>query len=157
MAVSTSYARFELYLKQLAKVPLDTKDLNEMIEENMWPKQIFPNKFKIFIYTVEQLSDRNATRQLQFGEDLQHFLRLETPFPDFESLHKITNKNTVTYPEYMNICDSEYDDLRHGLMERGKKTSEWIGNKFIESEDVEVSNVGHFKDMLSTWGQDPCQ
>lgn len=153
--VSTSHTRFDIFLKQFAKVPLDDKDLKDIIEEKLWKKRITPNKFKIFIYSVEQLNDHNKTRQKQFGQDLQHFLRLETPFPDFDTIPKV-NENHEVFPEYLDICSSEFDNLRKLLVEQGKKTSKWIGSKFVHADDVVVSNIDHFQSVLSTWGKDPC-
>eukprot|EP00569_Conticribra_weissflogii_P015737 CAMPEP_0171400362 /NCGR_PEP_ID=MMETSP0880-20121228/7225_1 /TAXON_ID=67004 /ORGANISM="Thalassiosira weissflogii, Strain CCMP1336" /LENGTH=401 /DNA_ID=CAMNT_0011914681 /DNA_START=62 /DNA_END=1264 /DNA_ORIENTATION=- len=148
--VSTSYARFDIYLKQFAKVQLDEHDLKEMLEEHLWKKEISPTKFKIFIYTVEQLNDANSTRQAGFRNDLQKFLGLETPFPDFDSIPKV-NENHEVFPEYLDICKPEYNDLRHLLLEEGKKSSHWIGTKFIYADDVVVSNEDHFQSALSTW------
>ncbi len=157
--MSLSYARFDLFLKQLAKVPLDDGELKEMVlSDNLWPKRISPNNFKIFLYTTEQLlgDGSNSTRQFQFQADLQHFLRLESPFPDIRGMHR-SNENNATHPEYMHICDEEFERLRRVLVRQGRMSSRWILKKFIKSDDVVVSDVDHFRSLLTTWGQDPCQ
>mmetsp|Transcript_23620 Transcript_23620/g.47952 ORF Transcript_23620/g.47952 Transcript_23620/m.47952 type:complete len:124 (+) Transcript_23620:3-374(+) len=121
----------------------------------MWKKRLSSNKFKVFIYSAEQLNDNNATRLAQFASDLQHFLRLQTPFPDFETLPK-SNSNKDIYPEYMDICDVKYDRLRITLLKNGKIASDWIRNFFIHAEDVVVSDADYFRSVLMTWKKDPC-
>ncbi|KAL7447675.1 hypothetical protein ACHAXS_000059, partial [Conticribra weissflogii] len=153
--VSISYARFEIYLKQFAKVPLHQHDLIQMLRENLWTKTIVPTKFKMFIYTVEQLHDVDYTRQKQFRHDLQHFLRLNSPFPEFVKTPKV-NENREIYPEYLDLCRPEFNYLRHELLKNGNQSSQWIRDEFIHAEDVVVSNEEHFNDVLQTWGQDPC-
>jgi len=157
--VSLSYARFDMFLKQLAKVPLDDNELKEMVlSDKLWPKRISPNNFKIFLYTTEQLlgDGSNSTRQFRFQEDLQHFLRLESPFPDIRGVHR-SNENNATHPEYMDICSEKFDRLRRVLLRQGRISSRWILKKFIKSDDVVVSDVDHFRELLKTWGTDPCQ
>ncbi len=154
--VTTSLTRFDLFLKQLGKVSLSAEDMYDMIKTNgMWKKRLSSNKFKVFIYTVEQLRDKNATRQAQFASDLQRFLRLKTPFPDFDTLPK-SNSNKVIHPEYMDICDAKFDRLRKTLLKNGKIASNWIRNYFILAEDVVVSDADYFRSVLMTWKKDPC-
>jgi hypothetical protein len=88
--VSTAYARFEIYLQQLAKVTVTQVGMNNMLNsEKFWEKRISPNPFKVFIYTVAQLNDQNLKRGAQFRLDLQEFLRLKTPLVDFNQVPKI--------------------------------------------------------------------
>ena len=80
---------FEVYLKQLAKVSISQVEMNNMMaNEKYWPKSIQPNPYKVFIYTTEQLNDKNETRQMQFQLDLQHFLHLKTPLMNFNHMPK---------------------------------------------------------------------
>jgi len=156
--VSTFYAKFEIYLMQLAKVNIDMEELTEMLSAGrLWPKRISPNKFKVFIYEAEQLHDKNEARQRQFQLDLQEFLRLETPLIDFNKVAAVNSGKSTQYREHMDICDPRYADIRRLLLEQGRRTSQWINQKFIASRDVVVSNQEHFSSILASWGSDPCQ
>jgi hypothetical protein len=153
---STAYGKFEIFLKQLAKVSMTSDELYAMLEsDKLWQKQISVNPYKVFIYTSDQLSDKNESRQSIFRHDLKEFLRLESPLVDFSSVPKV-NANTETHPEYIDICEPKYANIRKTLLASGRKSSDWILNKFINSGDVVVSNLDYFKAELRTWGTDPC-
>ena len=154
--VSTASAQFDKYLQQLGKTSLNHDEISTLLHTlSTSDLRINHNPLKVFIYTIEQLEDTNTTRRTHFEEDLQHFLGLETPFDDFSSQAK-SNVNKVTYPEYIDICESEFDSLRKSLVKEGKKSSEWIVSKFAASEDVVVSNMEHFREKVRLWGVDPC-
>ncbi|KAL7516637.1 hypothetical protein ACHAWX_001628 [Stephanocyclus meneghinianus] len=154
---STAYAKFEIFLKQLAKVSLTGDEMLQMLRsDSLWKKQLSVNPFRVFIYSSDQLQDRNKTRQSQFRHDLKEFLRLDTPLIDFNSVPKV-NANTEYHPEYINICQPKYARLKNSLLTSGKQTSEWILKKFIKSSDVVVSNQDFFETTLRTWGNDPCK
>ena len=156
--VSTAYARFDVYLRQIAKVAIGHDEMNDMLNsERLWEKQISPNPFKVFIYTVEQLQDKNATREVQFRLDLQDFLRLKTPIIDFNKVTKSNVRDSTIHPEHMDICEPRYKRIRSQLLKHGKKTGRWINDKFTESSDVVVSSKDYFASVVSTWGDDPCQ
>jgi hypothetical protein len=81
--VSMVYANFDLYLKQITKVPMSGKELNKMINtDSFWEKRAIPNPYKVFIYSSNQLNDRNATRQSNICHQLQQCLYLESPLED---------------------------------------------------------------------------
>ena len=115
-----------------------------------------PNPYKVFIYTVEQLNDKNKTRQVQFQTDLQHHLGLETPFLDFDEVPKANVGDSTPYKEHIDICDSQYAAIRDELVQQGRKSRDWIVNKFIKSSDVVVSDKDYFSSALKEWGEDPC-
>mmetsp|Transcript_35032 Transcript_35032/g.63047 ORF Transcript_35032/g.63047 Transcript_35032/m.63047 type:complete len:135 (+) Transcript_35032:1014-1418(+) len=132
--------------------------MNDMLNsEQLWEKQISPNPFKVFIYTVGQLQDKNATRDAQFRLDLQEFLGLKTPIIGFNEVAKANVRNSTIYPEHMDICEPRYKRIRSQLLKHGKETSRWINDKFTESSDVVVSSKDYFASVVSTWGDDPCQ
>lgn len=154
--VTMAYAKYEVYLQQLAKVPLSSKELRQMIaSDSLWEKRSSPNPYKVFIYTDEQLGDRNDTRQSQFRLDMQEFLGLKTPLVDFNTMPKI-NSHPEVYDEYMDVCDPKYASIKQTLLSTGKKSSDWILNKFIKSRDVVVSNIDFFRSSVQKWGEDPC-
>jgi len=131
--------------------------MNDMLKsEQLWEKQISPNPFKVFIYTVGQLQDKNATRDAQFRLDLQEFLGLKTPIIGFNEVAPNVRNSTI-YPEHMDICEPRYKRIRSQLLKHGKETSRWINDKFTESSDVVVSSKDYFASVVSTWGDDPCQ
>ena len=154
--VSTAYAKFDLYLKQLAKVPLLQSDMESMLKsDSLWEKRISPTPFKVFAYTLDQLRDRNETRQVRFQNELQTFLRLKSPIEGLWEPHESLQYNE-TYPEYIDICDDEFETMRYWLVHIGKRSGDWITRRFINAEDVVVSDVDHFTSSLATWGEDPC-
>lgn len=147
--VSTDLARFELSLMQLGKTPMRPLDLNDLGSHG---KRMTPTKYKVFLYSVEQLDDPNKDRVNAFRKDLQRFLRLESPLAPFEK----ENSNRVIRPESINICDARFNELRKILTRQGKNTMRWIRDQFLLSEDVFVSDEEHFVSLLETWSVDPC-
>ena len=127
---------------------MSPKDLLDLASHN---KRLTPTKYKIFIYSIEQLEDDNEERSAAFRSDLQRFLRLEQPFPPFRK----ENINRVKKPESIDICDKEYDGLRKLLVRQGKKTMGWM-HEFLLSDDVFVSCRDYFLSLIETWGDDPC-
>jgi len=155
--ISTTAAKFDIQLKQLAKVSMTKNEVLDMLSNELdsYELRISTNPLKVFIYTIEQLEDTNTKRRLQFEKDIQSFLNLQDPLNHFASETK-ENVNDSSYPESINICDSEYKRIRKKLIRQGTKSSEWIREKFIKSKDVTVSDVSYFESMLKTWSEDPC-
>lgn len=153
---STAYGKYEIFLKQLAKVSLMQHEMYEMLQsDSLWQKRFSVNPYKVFIYTSDQLSDRNETRQSIFREDLKAFLRLDAPLIDFHSVPRV-NANNETHPEYIDICEPKFDVIRKTLLASGRKSRDWILNRFLKSKDVTVSNLEYFRANLHAWGTDPC-
>ncbi|KAL3775095.1 hypothetical protein ACHAWO_000775 [Cyclotella atomus] len=146
--VSTDLARYELSLMQLGKTPMSPIDLNDLATHK---KRLTPTRYKIFLYSIEQLEDSNEERSAIFRADLQRFLRLEQPFPPFRK----ENVNRIVNPETINICDEQYAQLRSLLVNQGKKTMNWM-QEFLLSEDVVVSSKEYFRSLVQSWGEDPC-
>ena len=143
-------------MKQLAKVSLTDEEMKEMLDhDNMFPKRMSPNPYKIFMYTLEQISDRNDMRRLTFQKDLQEFLQLRLPLQDFATLPKI-NPGNSTFNESIDICEEQYSIIRSQLIDQGKHASKWIVSKFMESPDVIVSDAEFFKSAIREWSKDPC-
>jgi hypothetical protein len=134
----------------------DTFEMGQTSRIPYWSKRVTINPYKVFIYDTEQLSDSDASRQDRFRKDLQDYLGLDSQFPHFDELPMV-NSNNVRHPEYIDICDPQYDRIKQTLLIIGKKSSIWIQNKFIKSKDVVVSNEEHFIKTLRTWGRDPCE
>ena len=161
LGLSTGAARFDLYLKQLGKVPLSTDELQHMTRVNkvdgIMQSTTHHGQYplKVFLYSMEQIKDSNTQRRLHFQHTLQHFINLDTPLHDLASKEKV-NVNNFVHSENINICDEEYRFIRNTLVWQGKHASEWIRSKFMKSEDVVVSDVGYMNEILEGWGVDPC-
>ena len=155
--VSVKHARYDIYMKQLAKVSLTDKEMKEMLDyDTMFPKRMSPNPFKIFLLTIEQINDHNDKRRILFQEDLQKFLKLRSPIQDFASL-PISNPSNTTYKERIDICEKKFSTIRSQLIRQGKQASQWIINKFMKSPDVFVSNPEFLTSVIREWGNDPCE
>ena len=117
------------------------------------------NPLKIFIYMDEQTKRQRCRARRTFSKrDLQEFLGLETPIHDLKKVPKeLANVNSIRFPEYLDICEERYDDIRIQIIRQGIRSSRWINEEFIESSDVVVSSKEHFRSLLSAWGEDPCQ
>ena len=157
--VSVKYARFDIYLKQLAKTSLTDKEMKEMLNhETMWKKRLSPIPNKVFIYTIDQMSDHNETRKMKWQKDLHTYLQLKAPF-DWsmsEEERSSKKKENVPFNETINICDEKYSTIRSELTRHGREASKWIIEKFISSPDVVVSDALFFKSALREWANDPC-
>ena len=157
--VSVKHARFDIYLKQLAKVSLTGKDMKEMLNhETMWEKRLSSIPNKVFIYTIDQISDRNETRKMKWQKDLRTYLQLKAPF-DWsmnEEEQSSMEKEKATFNETINICDEKYSTIRSELTRQGREASKWIIEKFITSPNVVVSDALFFKSALREWANDPC-
>lgn len=156
--VTPAYAKFEIFLQQLAKVPLSQDELSALIlNDELWPKRISPNPFKVFMFSTEQLKGNNTD---QFRHDLQQFLELETPIMDFNllSAHEsnMHHDEYLSYPEHLDICEERFRDIRSELHQSAKKTSHWIIDRFIKSQDVVVSSRRFFEASLRSWKNNPC-
>jgi hypothetical protein len=114
-----------------------------------------PNK--IFLYTTEQLADTNEMRTEIFRNDVQDCcgLQLSLPIPYIKP-GILWDETTQTQKDGLkiNICDSNYTELRNILLDMARPASVWIRKYFIESEDVVVSSKEYFKEIIETWMHD---
>ena len=160
--VCTNRALFHVNLASLGKTNMTSPEELEMIQKH--PKQLenMPPRFsnKIFLYTADQLADKNATRTELFRKDVQHLIGFTQEMPPM--IHVKPGKRwdkkmqALIDSEKINICDSEYDELRAVLMDIARPASIWIRKYFIESDEVIVSSPDYFKETLETWMHDPC-
>mmetsp|Transcript_29129 Transcript_29129/g.43449 ORF Transcript_29129/g.43449 Transcript_29129/m.43449 type:complete len:375 (-) Transcript_29129:91-1215(-) len=161
LGLSTGAARFDLYLKQLGKVPLSPEELQHMTRINkvygVMTSTVHHEQhpIKVLLYSMEQIKDSNTQRRLHFQHTLQQFLNLDTPLHDLATKEKV-NVNNFQHSENIDICEEQYREIRNTLVWQGKHASDWIRNKFMKSEDVVVSDVGFMHEVLGRWGVDPC-
>ena len=151
--VGTGGSRFDIALMQLGKIELGAKDLMLLGERG---RRVFPSSFKVFLYDIDQLSDKNEERSRVFRKDLQEFLGLKHEIGEIP----VSNKNHFTrenrHPETINICSPEYNKLRKELVKNGNVSKKWIQSKFVGHQDVTVGGQQHFFDVLDKWSNDPC-
>jgi hypothetical protein len=153
--VSTDSGRFELKLMQFAKTNMTVTDLNKL--QGRPHLAIKPNRFRIFLYALEQLNDDDGDRSAEFRQDLQDFLQLPTPIQPLghENLNQFVGSKA--HPETVNICDHHFDSIRYQLVENARNTAVWIRDQFMTSQDVVVSNPEFFTKILEDWMKDPCR
>jgi hypothetical protein len=154
--VSLDSGRFELKLLQFAKTNMTVSDLNMLLDRPHYA--IKPNRFKIFLYALEQINDdSDGDRSAEFRQDLQGFLELPTPIQTFghENLNRFVGSKA--HSETVNICDAHFDSIRETLVENSRKTAVWIRDQFMNSPDVVVSNRAYFTKILEDWMKDPCR
>lgn len=154
MGVSTKNARFEISLFQLGKTNMTTAEIQKL--GLMGHSAVVPNKFPVFLYSLEQIKDTNVTRVANVRHALQCFLNLSTPLKPLghENLNRYVGKNA--HKETIDICDAKYVGLRKELLSKGRETQLWLRNKFLKSPDVMVANREHFLHLLDEWQMDPC-
>jgi hypothetical protein len=152
--VSTDSCRFELGLMQLGKIPIDYKELLMLGRSG---RRVFPSKkFKIFLYSIEQLGDTNEERSKIFRHDLQRFLGLRTEIEEIPRSNVNHFVGDARHPETIDICEDRYKDLRRLLVKNGMMSNRWILSEFIHHVDVTVGGRDHFVRLIDSWGSDPC-
>ena len=154
--LSMDATRFDLFLKQFGKTDMTPDDLYDFIGHPGYQLAIQPNKFSVFLYTVDQIDDENEARNQEFRVSLQNYLGLSetlAPFPHENKNHRVGSEG---YNETIDICEDRYSSIRKDLIEQGINSADWIRDQFIRSRDVSVSNEEHFLETLESWRVDPC-
>jgi hypothetical protein len=161
--VCTERAKFHVALARLGKTDMTSPEELEIIRNNRdlfeeVPPPRLPNK--IFFWITDQLTDTNETRAAKFRSDVREYVGFSNELPPVP--HFIPHPDTGVPEEEINktlidICDTEYDEVRAVLMETSRSASIWISKYFLESEDVAVSSREHVEEILMTWMDDPCE
>lgn len=157
--VGTSKGLFHLHLAFLGKTN-QTKELEKQFEIR---KKIVPTSNPVFLFDVDQLNDKNATRIEIFQRDLQSTLGLEQRFgksPPHYSPGKVWGAALQAKRDKfkIRICDDKYSILRKALMQIAVDASEFIRSSgFLDHPDVRVSSREYLEDILKNrWTKDPC-
>lgn len=108
----------------------------------------------VFLYDLGQLYDRDSERKARFQADLEDFIGLDTPLPS-NYTESSSSKSDVKFTK-IDICHSDYDEIRQELVRIASRASTWITEYFIQSESVVVSSPEYFVQILQTWHHDPC-
>ena len=150
--VCTDQANFHVNLANLGKTNVtDPSEWNLLRKPNLRYWWIIPIDNPVFLYDVAQLHDRDKARTALFKRDLQNFLGLKVPMPEFEDDSKSSSK-----PKAMDICDPKYEGIRKELIAIGTRASMWIRKYFLKSDQVYVSSREFFENVLEDWKNDPC-
>ena len=154
--LSLDLVRFEISLMQFGKVELTARELL-MLGNN--GRRLFPSTFQVFLYAIEQLDDKMKDRSEHFRSDLQHFLGIQNKIGTIpkSNMNHFRFGTSSAHPETINICHAKYEHLRKEVLKNAKRSSIWIKQKFMNSNDVTVGGEKHFLDLLETWEVDPCQ
>jgi hypothetical protein len=113
----------------------------------------------VFLYAVEELADKNATRRAEFRKQVQHFLGLSTPLPPL--LHYTPGRRWTEKvqrdrdAQKMDICQAQYRPLRDELMRLAAQNSAYM-SRFITYPSVHVASVPRMLEILEGWNRDPC-
>jgi hypothetical protein len=154
--VSLDAARFELFLMQFGKTGLTSDDLYDLVDRPGYQLAIRPSKFKIFLYSLDQMEDEDELRNKKFRSVLQHYLGLSEPVGPFSHENINHQVGDEGYKETIDICQDKYKSVRAQLVQQGRKSADWIRGEFIQSGDIWVANEDHFVATLDSWSVDPC-
>ena len=113
---------------------------------------------RVFLMALDQMADKDETRNGIFRTDLQDFLGLTQPLGSMTVEH---NKNNFhgerAFLEIIDICDDrQFLEIRRDLLRRAEYTIQWIESNFMTNPGVRVANQDHFVEIMQTWTQDPC-
>jgi len=151
-------ANFHVYLARLGKTTMTAPEELQMQQDfpDVLGNLSSPMPNKVLIYDMEQMGDRNETRNAIFRRDIQEYLGLKEEMPPILHSNKGKKKKQPKAQSYIDICDASHEMLRGELVKAAKSTSVWIREHFIDSEDVAVPSRGHFEQILESWVYDPC-
>ena len=150
--ISPDTTRYELFLSQFGKTEMSLDQLQNWFVERP-TLAVKPNRFRIFLYTLEQMED--VSNNDTFRRDLQNFLGLSEEVQHFGHENKISSL-ADQYKETIDICSAEYSSLRSVAIQNAVTTVQWM-RKFLQSPDVVVSNRAVVEKQIETWTRDPCE
>jgi hypothetical protein len=159
----TDHANFAPWLYKLGKTfflpPSHIEDTVKNTHQYEAEHDTLPTKNKVFLVEASQLTDQDWFRKEQFTNDLMAFLDLQYPFqngiPGASPAPRLGTQE-IRDKRKMDICLSQYDDLREELMQGARDSSQWIRERFLKSPDVFVSSPDYFEQAIASWMEDPC-
>lgn len=140
---------------QFGKVDLSPSEIQFLSTDQNMRLLAIPNK--IFVFTVEQLSDDNRTRSDLFLSDLSSFMNLETRATSDMMTHSNAHIASGENDSIINICDHDHIKVREVLLRNAKPTMEWILNRLTKASDVTLGGKDYFLSIVQTWATDPCE
>ena len=154
--VSLNSTRFELFLMQFGKTDISPEDLTDFIGMKGYQLGIRPNRFLIFLYSVDQLDDEDEVRSNRFRMGLESFLDLKEPLAPLGHENKNHLVGKDGFEQSIDICSDKYADIRVKIIKQAVNTATYLRKKFIRSRDVVIANKEHFVETLESWSSDPC-
>jgi hypothetical protein len=145
------HAHFHRHLSQLGKTNVTERAQSQLLDHPTEQPVYMENK--IFLFEVSQPFVSTEGRDDIYRQDLSDFLGLDTILDPIE-------KRTSASPNFhyvIDICEPQFKELRFELLEVGIKASEWIREFFMDHPDVTVSSPDHFRELLLSWSDDPCE
>ena len=122
--------RYELFLTQLAKTNLTTQEVYKW--QKYYPEVSWePNKFPIFVYSIEQLNDKDVERSARFRQDLGNSSNSPIRWKRIGRENIIHFTQAKAHRETVNICDPRHDALRDRLLRDAMRTAKWIQDRFL--------------------------
>lgn len=150
-------ANFHVYLAALGLVNMTSPFQTTL--RRQFPQQLQtlppPISNDVFFYDMQQLADGNTTRSDLFLHDLQTFLGLE-PIMSLPMVQRNAGKVKQPQLDYIDICDSKYNQLRRELLHVSKQASTWIRTYWLHADKVYYSSREYLEELLQSWMQDPC-
>lgn len=161
--VCTDHAHFALWLYKLGKtLAMPSAEIENTIKNTHQYEAehtTLPTQNKIFLVEMSQITDQDWFRREQLMDDLMAFLDLEHPFQNgIPGAHPAPRSDTQDERDKrkIDICQSQFDDLREELMQGARESSQWIRERFLKSPDVFVSSPDYFEQAIASWMEDPC-
>lgn len=159
----TDHAHLALWLYKLGKTldlpPAEIEDIVKNTHAFETEHETHRTKNKVFLVETSQLVDQDWFRQQELMDDLQAFLDLDYPFkngiPQARPAPK-SDTQAIRDKRKIDICQSEFKDLREELMQAARESSVWIRERFLKSPDVFVSSPDFFEQAVGSWMDDPC-
>jgi hypothetical protein len=149
--------RYHIHLAALGKTNVHEERESEMLDWSQDEPQPDRMDNPVFLYEVQQLFDRNETRNEQYRAGLTAFIGLKrTLGPIALKNHSHEGDGGKSSTREIDICDGKYDELRSSLIKSGRNGASWIKTYFLALPDVHVANPEHFMELISRWGDDPC-
>lgn len=158
---TTKSTMYHYQISKLCLTPLKEEKEWDLLDHHRL--ELMPD-FNGTIFLIEQKQlydlsiDMNDTDSLNRGDqmrtDLEKFIGLEsnTLADQYINTKDATSKNH----EIIDICEDNYIPIRNELIERGKKTSQWIVEYLLKSDRVLISSREYFLKLMDSWSVDPC-
>ena len=151
-------ASFVDFLYKLGKTPGSSEE-RKLLELHLDRVKKVGN---VFIYELGQLSDANTTRSTQFRQDLGDFLGLQGEMPPIPHVNTLGRFDYIdawreeAHQRKIDLCDKEHEFARAVLQDKTERTSKWLREYFLKSEEVIVSSPDYMTEILEGWMKDPC-
>ena len=127
-----------------------------------------PAPHSVFLYDQNQIDGRKAPEIAEtFRRDMSSYLGVSPMLPSLQQATQLsyenttesaqeTQRRTIMESKLINICNSEFDDMRNELVKVGSDAADWILNYYMPLPNVYVSSPEYFRQVLQEYKSDPC-